>query len=168
MKFANIKLGENVDIDTSSNVNHIAIGDRVRIAKRCSIFGGPDNQLQIGNDVYIGMHSIVIGFWSKITIGNNVSIAQNVNIISASGPNASERMQRIFPIDKGEIEIGEHSWIGAFAVIMPHVKLGKYCVVAANSYVNSSFPDYSIVGGTPAKLIRRFTDQEIEKVLKDE
>ncbi len=168
MKFANIILGEEVDIDTSSNVNQIAIGDRVRIAKRCSVFGGPDNQLHIGNDVYIGMNTAIIGFWSKITIGNNVSIAQNVNIMSASGPNASERMQRIFPIDKGEIEIGEHSWIGAFAVIMPRVKLGKYCVVAANSYVTKSFPDYSIIGGTPAKLIRRFTDQEIETVLSEE
>lgn len=168
MKFANIILGQDVDIDTSSNVNYITLGDRVRIAKRCSVFGGPDNQLQIGNDVYIGMNTMIVGFWSKITIGSNVSIAQNVNIMSASGPNASERLQRIFPIDKGKIEIGAHSWLGAFAVIMPHVTLGKYCVVAANSYVTKSFPDYSIIGGTPAKLIRKFTDQEIKKVLKEE
>ncbi len=167
MKFSNIILGQDVDIDTSSNVNYINIGDRVRIAKRCSVFGGPDNQLQIGDDVFVGMNSVMVGFWSKITIGNNVSIAQNVNIMSASGPNASERMQRIFPIDKGEIEIGEHSWIGACAVIMPNVTLGKFCIVAANSYVNKSFPDYSIIGGTPAKLIRRFTDEEIKTVLKE-
>jgi acetyltransferase-like isoleucine patch superfamily enzyme len=45
---------------------------------------------------------------------------------------------------------------------MPAVTLGKYCVVAAGSYVNKSFPDYSIVGGTPAKLIRTLTPSEIE------
>lgn len=168
MKFANINLGQDVDIDTSSNVNCITTGDRVKIAKRCSIFGGPENQLHLGNDVYIGMNSAIVGFWSKITIGNNVSIAQNVNIMSASGPNASERLQRIFPIDKGEIEIGEHCWIGACAIIMPNVILGEYCVVAANSYVNKSFPAFSIIGGSPAKLIRSFTDQEIEIVLREE
>lgn len=167
MKFSNIILGEDVDIDTSSNVNYIAIGDRVRIAKRCSVFGGPDNQLVIGNDVYIGMNTTIVGFWAKITIGNNVSMAQNVDIMSASGPNASERLQRIFPIKKLEVEIGAHSWIGACAIIMPGVKLGEYCVVAANSFVNHSFPSFSIIGGNPAKLIRSFTELEIETVLKD-
>ena len=168
MKFSNIVLGQDVDIDTSSNVNYITIGDRVRIAKRCSVFGGPNNQLQIGNDVFVGMNTVMVGYWSKITIGNNVSIAQNVNIMSASGPNASVRLQRIFPIDKGEIEIGAHSWIGACAIIMPHVKLGEYCVVAANSYVTMSFPNYSIIGGTPAKLIRSFSEEEIRTVLNEE
>jgi acetyltransferase-like isoleucine patch superfamily enzyme len=45
---------------------------------------------------------------------------------------------------------------------MPAVTLGKYCVVAANSFVNKSFPDYTIIGGTPAKLIRTLTPSEIE------
>jgi acetyltransferase-like isoleucine patch superfamily enzyme len=47
---------------------------------------------------------------------------------------------------------------------MPNVAIGKYCVVAANSFVNQSFPDYSIIGGTPAKLIRTLTDSEKEKI----
>lgn len=168
MKLSNLILGQDVDVDTSSSVNYMTIGDRVRIAKRCSVFGGPDNQLQIGNDSYIGMHTVVVGYWAKITIGSNVSIAQHVDIMSASGPNASDRLQRIFPISKGEVEIGDHSWIGACCIIMPNVKLGKYCVVAANSYVNKSFPSFSIVGGNPAKLIRSFTDEEIKIVLSEE
>ena len=165
MKFANINLGSDVEIDTSSSINNVIIGDRVKIAKRCSIFGGPDNQLEIGANTYIGMNTIINGFAVKVIIGENVSIAQNVNIMADSGPNASPAMQRVFPIEKGPVNIGHNSWIGASAVIMPNVTLCEYCIVAANSYVTKSFPAFSIVGGNPARLIRTFTDEEKQKML---
>ena len=165
MKFANINLGRDVEIDTSSSINNVIIGDRVKIAKRCSIYGGPDNQLEIGANSYIGMNTLINGFASKVIIGENVSIAQNVNIMADSGPNASPAMQKVFPIEKGPVNIGHNSWIGASAVIMPNVTLGEYCIVAANSYVSKSFPAFSIVGGNPAKLIRTFTDEEKNKML---
>ena len=160
MKFENIILSKDVDIDPSSSINNVWIGDRVRIAKRCSIFGGPENQLEIGSDAYIGMNTILNGYKAKLIIGANVSIAQNVNIMVDSGPNASIQFQKIFPIEIGAISIGDHTWIGVSAIIMPNVTLGKYCIVAANSYVNKSFPDYSIIGGTPARLIRNLTEEE--------
>lgn len=168
MKFANIKLGKNVEIDPSSTFNNVIIGDNVRIAKRCSIFGSEENVLEIGNDTYIGMNSILNGFSSKLIVGANVSIAQNVNIMVDSGPNGSAKLQKIFPIEKGPVIIEDHCWIGASAVIMPNVKLGKFCVVAANSYVNKSFPDYSIVGGNPTHIIRKFSDEEIMKINNSE
>jgi acetyltransferase-like isoleucine patch superfamily enzyme len=165
MKFANINLGLNVEIDPSSTVNNVNIGDRVKIAKRCSIFGGPDNLLELGKDSYVGMHTIINGFAAKLIIGENVSIAQNVNIMVDSCPNASPSMQRIFPLEKGSVRIGNNCWIGASVIIMPNVTLGEYCIVAANSYVNKSFPSFSIIGGNPAKLIRLFTGEEKEKML---
>ena len=93
MKYANIDLGTDVEIDPSSSINNVFIGDRVKIAKRCSIYGGPDNQLVLGSDSYVGMNSILNGFKAKLIIGKNVSIAQNVNIMVDSGPNASPAMQ---------------------------------------------------------------------------
>ncbi|MCW3804154.1 acyltransferase [Plebeiibacterium marinum] len=167
MIISNISLGERVDVDPSSNINYAKIGNGVKIAKRCSVFGGPDCQLEIGDESYFGINTVVIGYWEKIIIGGNVSIAQNVNIMSASGPNASAKMQRVFPIMKGKVEIGNHCWIGANSIIMPDVVLGEYCVVAANSFVNSSFPPYSVIGGNPAKLIRIFTNEEIAKLDED-
>lgn len=165
MKFANIEIGTDVEIDPSSTINNVIIGDRVKIAKRCSIYGGPDNQLEIGVNSYVGMHSIINGFAAKVKIGANVSISQNVNIMVDSGPNASPAMQRIFPIKKGPIDIGNDCWIGANAIIMPNVTLGEFCIVAANSFVNKSFPSFSIIGGNPARLIRTFTEEEKEKML---
>ncbi len=160
MKIANIDLGKDVDIDPSSSINNVIIGDQVKIAKRCSIYGSPDNLLEIGNNSYVGMGSVLNGFAARLVIGNNVSIGQNVNIMVDSGPNASPSMQKVFPIEKGPVRIGNNCWIGASAIIMPDVSLGEFCVVAANSYVNKSFPAFSIIGGSPAKLIRSFTEDE--------
>ncbi len=168
MKCANITLGENVEIDPSTSFNNVIIGDHVKIAKRCSLFGGPATILSIGNFSYVGMNTIINGFAAAVTIGTNVSIAQNVNIMADSGPNASPSLQRIFPLEKAAITIGNHCWIGASAIIMPAVQLGNYCIVAANSYVNTSFPPYSIIGGTPAKLIRTLSSIEINLLLSDD
>jgi acetyltransferase-like isoleucine patch superfamily enzyme len=165
MKFANIKIGKDVEIDPSSTINNVIIGDRVKIAKRCSIYGGPDNQLELGADSYVGMHSIINGFAAKIIIGINVSISQNVNIMVDSGPNASPSMQKVFPLERSPIKIGNNCWIGANAIIMPNVTLGEFCIVAANSFVNKSFPAFSIIGGNPARLIRSFTEAEKKKML---
>ena len=164
MKFANIILGVNIEIDPSTSINNVNINDGVKIAKRCSIFGGPDNQLEVGSNTYIGMNCIINGFAARLVIGENVSIAQNVNIMTDSGPNASPALQRIFPLEKGAVNVGNGCWIGASAIIMPNVNLGEYCIVAANSYVNKSYPPFSIIGGSPAKLIRFFTAEEKDRI----
>ncbi|MDR3024449.1 acyltransferase [Chryseobacterium sp.] len=154
MKISNISIGENVVIDPTTSINNVKIADNVKIAKLCSIYGSEKNQLEIGESSYVGMFSILNGYSRKLTIGKHVSIAQNVNIMTDSGPNASEEMQKIFPLISGEVQIGDHSWLGANVVVMPGVQLGNFCVVAANSFVNKSFPDYSMIGGNPAKLIK--------------
>jgi acetyltransferase-like isoleucine patch superfamily enzyme len=165
MKFANINLGKDVEIDPSASINNVVIGDQVKIAKRCSIYGGPEKLLEIGTGSYIGMNSVLNGYAARLIIGNYVSIAQNVNIMVDSGPNASLSMQKVFPIEKGQVSIGDNCWIGASVIIMPNVNLGEFCIVAANSYVNKSFPPFSIIGGSPARLIRSFTDDEKVKML---
>lgn len=167
MKIANINLGINVDVHESTSINNVVIGDNVKIAKNCSIYGSESNLLIIGDNSYIGMNSILNGYSAKLVIGNHVSIAQNVNIMVDSGPNASLKMQKIFPITKANISIGDHTWIGASVIIMPNVIIGKYCVIAANSFVNKSFEDYCIIGGSPAKLIRKLTKEEIKEIQND-
>ncbi|AYA37196.1 acyltransferase [Hymenobacter oligotrophus] len=156
----NINLGAGVVVDPSSSINNIKIGNNVKIAKGCSVFGSAEFILHVGESTYIGPHSFIQGYAAAIEIGNFVSIAQHVNIMSSSGPNASPLMQKYFPIVKKNVKIGDHSWIGANAVIMPGVILGKFCVVAANSFVNNCFDDFSVVGGNPARLIKKL-DPEI-------
>lgn len=155
MILKNIKILSQAYVDPTSSINNVILHDNVKIAKRCSIFGSENSVLEIGSGSYVGMNTIINGYHAKVRIGSNVSIAQSVNIMADSGPNASEEMQKFFPVVVGAVSIGDHSWIGANSVIMPGVNLGSFCVVAANSFVNKSFDDYSVIGGNPARLIRK-------------
>jgi len=161
---SNISLGINVSIDPSSKVNNSTIGDNCKIAAQVTLFGSPDHPLILGKGCYVGPYCLLEGYNASVEIGNNVSFAQRITLISGSAPNGSEKLQKIFPLNTGPIKIGDHSWIGAHCVIMPNVTIGKFCVVGANSFVNKSFPDYSIIGGSPAKLIRILTKEEIQKL----
>ena len=109
MKTSNITLGKDVAIDSSSTFNNVTIHDNVRIAKNCNIYGSNEHILEIGKESYVGMHSLLNGYASKLIIGKNVSIAQNVNIMTDSGPNASKEMQEYFRgvFAKIEIEVAQ-------------------------------------------------------------
>ncbi|WP_265454946.1 Vat family streptogramin A O-acetyltransferase [Aeromonas salmonicida] len=66
---------------------------------------------------------------------------------------------------KGDTVIGNDVWIGYDALIMPGVKVGNGAIIAARSVVTGDVPDYAIVGGNPAKLIRyRFDDDTIAQL----
>ena len=164
MIYGNIYLGSDVNIDPTTSINQVKIGNGTKIAKRCSIYGSAEHPLEIGENSYIGMNTILNGYTASLKIGHHVSIAQNVNVMVDSAPNASELMQRIFPCQVAPVTIGNHCWIGASVVILPGVTLGDFCVVATNSVVKTSFPPYSIIGGTPAKLIRKMNEEEIQKL----
>ena len=162
MIVANILLGENVDIDPSSSINNVHLGDYVKIAKGCSVFGSPTYPLSVGEKTYIGPNSFIQGYAATILIGPRVSIAQNVNIMSSSGPNASSDMQKYFPIEQGPVIIDNDCWIGVNSVVMPNVHLGEFCVVAANSFVDKSFDAFSVIGGNPARLLKQLYPRVVQ------
>ena len=55
--------------------------------------------------------------------------------------------------------IGRNSFIGYGSVIQAGTVLGKHCVVGANSVVRGHFPDYSVIVGSPARVIKRYNDE---------
>ncbi len=68
--------------------------------------------------------------------------------------------------NKGDIVVGSDVWIGYEAVILAGVTIGDGAIVAARAVVTQDVPPYTIVGGVPARPIRkRFSDQEIERLL---
>lgn len=113
---------------------------------------------------------------SGLIIGNLCSIALDVKFI-LGGNHFSNRLFT-YPItpmltsegndgsySKGTIRIGHDCWIGIGVTILSGVEIGNGCVIAAGSIVTKSFPPYSILGGSPAKLIRmRFSDKIIDKL----
>jgi virginiamycin A acetyltransferase len=68
---------------------------------------------------------------------------------------------------KGHTIIGNDVWIGYDATIMPGVKIGNGAIIGTRALVTKDVPDYAIVGGNPATVIRkRFSEDDIERLLK--
>jgi len=95
---------------------------------------------------------------TKIEIGKNTAIAANVSITDINHP--YDDIQK--PIEKQPITtmsvcIGEDCKIYNNTVILPGVTIGKHCIIGANSVVKGNFPDYSVIVGAPAKIVKRFS-----------
>jgi len=104
-----------------------------------------------------------------ISIGKNVIFGPEVKILSSSHNYEGDQI----PYESNDrdllkpVFIKDHVWIGAFALILPGVTVGKGAIVGAGSVVTKDVPAYTIVGGNPAKIIKhrdatRFNQNEIE------
>ena len=115
--------------------------------------------LSIGNNTFIG-EKCIFNCFETIVIGNNVVTADNINFIT----NTHNYEDIIKPINEqgGEarpIIVGDGSWIGINSTILDGTVIGKNCVVGAHSLVKGSFPDYCVIAGAPAKIIKRYNEQ---------
>ncbi len=90
----------------------------------------------------------------EIRIGDNCFIAPGVHIYTATHPlNPAER---ISGSEYGlPVSIGHNVWIGGRAVINPGVSIGNNVVIASGAVVTKSVPDNVVVGGNPAKIIKK-------------
>ena len=119
----------------------------------------------------------------RLEIGRFCSIACGAQFIFTSGNHSMQSLANYtFPIffdewgldakdicdawdNKGDTVIGNDVWIGYEAVIMPGVKIGDGAVIGTRALVTEDVPPYTIVGGVPAKPIRRrFDDATVEKL----
>ena len=90
-----------------------------------------------------------------ITIEDDVMIAANVSLIT----NNHDVYDRPVLLCK-PVHIKQGAWIGANATILPGVTVGKYAVVAAGSIVTKDVPDYTVVAGNPAKVIKELDKEK--------
>jgi acetyltransferase-like isoleucine patch superfamily enzyme len=110
----------------------ITIGDRCLIGRGSGIVG--HLSIEIGDDVYTG-------HYVYITDQNHGYDRTDVPISRQTQP---ER----------PVVIGAGSWIGHGTVVLPGARIGKGCVIGANSVVAGTIPDHSIAVGAPAKVVR--------------
>ena len=120
----------------------------------------------------------------KLVIGRFCSVACGARFLFTSGNHSMRSLSNYtFPIffdewdldaknirdawdNKGDIVIGNDVWIGYEAVILSGVKIGDGAVIGARAVVTKDVPPYTVVGGVPAKTIRkRFDDATVEKLL---
>ncbi len=147
------------------NPQYIQIGDRFSAEKFCylqawdsnsNITGAP--QISIGNDVSF-MGNVQLSCARKIVVGDGVLVGDNVLISdNYHGKGNYEEIEKM-PLErciysKGDVSIGDNTWIGRNVCIMPNVHIGKSVIVGANSVVTKDVEDYAVVAGVPAKVIR--------------
>lgn len=130
--------------------------------------------------IFPGARMEVHGKLSSITISDNISIGQNLHIISGGGliveknttisanvliTNIDHEYQAIDKhileqkYNTNETKIGENCFIGYGAVIQAGTILGKQCIVGANAVVRGTFPPYCVIVGVPAKIVKRYNDK---------
>jgi len=104
--------------------------------------------VKIGKNVVIAAYTIIDPFFPElITIEDNVIVGVGATII------AHEYTQE--KLKKGRVLIKKRALIGAGSLIRCGVTIGEHAVVGAKSFVNKDVPDFTIVGGVPAKIIKK-------------
>ncbi len=114
--------------------------------------------IELGKNVYMNFNCVILDV-CKVTIGDNVMFAPNVQIYTAAHPLDAET--RISGLEFGTpISIGDDTWIGGNSVVCPGVNIGKRCVIGAGSVVTKDIPDDSLAVGNPARVIRQIDNSE--------
>lgn len=139
-----------------------SVGTNVSVADGI-IIGFGDN-IHVGNNVSIN-YRCILNDCNSIIIGNDVLIAPGVQLNTASHPTRlSERLTPDWDSTSGQyrwrtyakpIIIGDGCWIGANATIIGGVNIGEGAVVAAGAVVTEDVPPHTMVGGVPARLIKK-------------
>lgn len=146
------------------NPESIAIGDGVFVGKGAWLLGSTnqDGRLEIDENTVIGHFAHIVSS-GQLHIGKNVLIADKVFITDC----AHEYRDVSTPISKqpvtsrGPVRIGDDTMIGENACILGAC-IGKHCVVGANSVVTRDVSDFSIVGGNPARVLKRYDVEKAE------
>ncbi|GAB1790269.1 hypothetical protein COJ36_02845 [Priestia megaterium] len=133
--------------------NNLIIGKNVFIGERITFDVPPTGKLIIGNDVNL-TQDIIISANQHVEIGNNTLIGEFVSIRDANHSILKGDYIRNQPMVSSPIKIEEDVWIGRGAVVLMGVTIGRGAVVGANAIVNKDVEPYTVVAGTPARVIK--------------
>jgi acetyltransferase-like isoleucine patch superfamily enzyme len=111
--------------------------------------------LIVGDNVGLGTHSFY-GCAGGIEIGNDVIIGNYVSMHSENHNFSDKSIPiRLQGVNHKGIKIGNNCWIGAKATILDGTRIGNGCIVAAGAVVTGSFPDDVVIGGVPARVLKK-------------
>lgn len=108
--------------------------------------------VQIGDYVNIGPYCVIYGA-GGVAIEEYVHLGPSVKLISQGGLHDANRLRKVPSFRLAPITIGAGSWIGAGAVIVAGVSVGRCVTVAPNSMITDSVPDYCMVAGNPGRIL---------------
>jgi maltose O-acetyltransferase len=127
----------------------LEIGDRFRVwsSDRQTQVTGP-GRIRIGDGVFINT-GVVVYSESAVTIGNDVALANDCYVMDTSSHGVEGRNAKVAPVT-----IGDGTWVGTRALVLPGVTIGRRVVVGAGAVVTRDVPDDVMVAGNPARVVR--------------
>lgn len=137
----------------------ILLGANVRLCRNIKIVidGG---SLEIGEGSTIG-ENCIFNCFDSMTIGKHLLTADNISFITNT--HYYENINTPICSCGGAakpIAIGDDCWIGINATILDSTIIGKHCIVGANSVVKGIFPDYCVIAGNPARIVKKYDFDE--------
>lgn len=160
----NIKCGKGYYIGPHLHVYNIkkklTIGKKVKISAYTTLLCvTPEARISMGDNIRIA-HHLQISCAKSVIICSDINIGPYVFITDHNhkfeDPKIPVKDQGISIQENARIEIGSGSWIGTKVTIIGNVRIGRHCVIGANSVVTKDIPDYCVAAGVPAKVIRKY------------
>jgi acetyltransferase-like isoleucine patch superfamily enzyme len=145
MPGAVIKARGRVEIERGAIIG----GDSVIVA------GEPEAVVEIGAGTKVNRRCFITAK-RRIAIGRHVLFSNNVFICDHlhAFDDLGTPVMRQGATEARPVEIGEGTWLGINVVVMPGVRVGRHCVIGANSVVTHDVPDFGVAVGAPARLVR--------------
>ncbi|MDO9231860.1 MAG: acyltransferase [bacterium] len=168
-KFLNSNVQDNINKrDEISAAEHfqriINKGKNVFFYKNFSVFNGHHN-IFLGSNINLVDTLINAGDKNgKVIIDDYVFFGHRVQILARGHDYNLFNLERQQAVTEKTIHIKEGAWIGSGSIILGGVTIGKHSVVAAGSIVKKDVPDYSIVGGNPARFIKHILKEKKDEL----
>lgn len=120
-------------------------------------------EIIIGNKCHFGAYNHITCA-NRIIVGDGVLTGKWVTITDNSHGKTDIKSLRIPPTErplfsKGPVRIGDNVWIGDKATILPGVTIGQGSIIAANAVVTHDVPEYCVIAGNPAKIIKNLSKE---------
>ncbi len=145
-----------------SSLKQIEFGKKVRIypGLRAEVINS-NGKIIFKDNISVGQNLHIISNDENLIIGNNVIISGNVFITNCD--HSYEKLDTYIydqPLVTKHTEIGDNTFIGYGAIIQAGTILGKNCIVGSNAVVRGNFPDNVVIVGVPAKIVKKYNKEK--------